>query len=302
MRIFIGLFLLFILFHQIGNAQSLPTVTSAADIKYLKKTLRKNKFSAPFINSILRTYEKDSFGTIIKYNMLGFLNPPQHSVLVTDEGVARSDEFITRYQPIFNRVEKRDHVPASVIAALLWVETKHGKLTGRYHETSVFAHLIQVTRKDVVYELTDLAIATEKEKEQPRKNLRRLMGLRTKRKAAWAFDELRALEKFYKKDKKMVSELQGSFAGAFGIPQFIPSSYFTYARPLKKGTVADLYLPDDAISSVSNYLKKTGWNSKKRSRQMKALMHYNNSEDYAQSILQLSDQIVAAKSKASAKN
>ena len=126
------------------------------------------------------------------------------------------------------------------------------------------------------------------------------MGLRTKRKAAWALDELRALEKFYKKDKKMVSELQGSFAGAFGIPQFIPSSYFTYSRPLKKGAVADLYSPDDAISSVSNYLKKTGWNSKKRTRKMKALMHYNNSEDYAESILQLSEQITAIKTKTSA--
>ena len=117
------------------------------------------------------------------------------------------------------------------------------------------------------------------------------------KKSDWAFEQLAALEKLYKKDRKLALNLEGSFAGAFGIPQFIPTSYFTYARPFKKAVVSDLYKPEDAISSVGNYLKKTGWNSKKKSKRMKALMHYNNSEDYALSIQDLSNRIISVSKK-----
>lgn len=275
----------------ITQAQTI-TVTSAPNIQYLKKKLKQKKLTPRFISAILKTYDPDSFPSVMRLNMLGFLNPPQHSVLVTDEGVQKSQEFIETNKKAFLRTERRDHVPSSVIAALLWVETKHGKLTGRFHVLSAFAHMVQTTRPDVIKELTNLAVESEKSKARPTKHLAKMMRERAKRKADWALDQLKSLEQLYKKDRKMAEELQGSFAGAFGISQFIPSSYWTYAKPLKIGKVADLYNPDDAISSVGNYLKKEGWNSRKRKRQMKALMHYNNSQDYAESILDLSEKIV----------
>lgn len=290
----IFIFLSGILFF-LGTAHA-QNVTSKPDVKYLKKKLREKKFSPRFINAVLKTYDQDSFASVMRLNMLGFLNPPQHSVLVTEEGTLKSTEFIEKNRKAFLRVERRDKVPAEVIAALLWVETKHGKLTGRYHVLSVFAHLIQTSRREVTQELTALALEGEKIKPKPTKNLWKMMRERAQRKSDWALDQLKALEQLYKKDKKMAEELQGSFAGAFGIPQFIPSSYWTYAKPLKKGHVADLYNPDDAISSVSNYLRKEGWNSKKKKRQMKALMHYNNSQDYAESILDLSQKILQSQS------
>lgn len=290
MKVFI-LFLIF--FSQQVFAQTV-TITSAPDVKYLKTKLRQEKFSPRFINALLKNYDETSFAPALRLNMLGFLNPPQHGVLVTDEGLAKSLEFIEANKKAFLRVERRDKVPASVIAALLWIETKHGRITGRYHVLSAFGHLIQATRTDVRNEVTKLAIEIESTKPEPRKNLWKSMRERSKRKSKWAIDQLKALEKLHKKDKKMVEELQGSFAGAFGMAQFIPSSYWIYAKPIKAGTVADLYNPEDAISSVGNYLKKEGWNSKKRSRQMKALMHYNNSQDYAESILDLSEKITQA--------
>lgn len=274
-------------------------ITSTANVQYLKKILKQKKFSQRFINAVVKNYEPDSFSSVIRLNMLGFLNPPQHSVLVTDEGISKSKEFIESYSKAFQKVERRDHVPATVIAALLWVETKHGKLTGKYHVLSAFGHLIQTTRKDVLKELTTLAIETEKSKNRPTKQLAKTMRDRAKRKSDWAIDQLKALEKLHKKDKQMAEELLGSFAGAFGIPQFIPSSYWTYAKPIKLGRVADLYNPEDAISSVGNYLKKEGWNSRRKKRQMKALMHYNNSQDYAESILDLSEKIKIAQTPAS---
>ncbi len=267
------------------------------DVDFVQKKLKQKKMNPRFIKDILKIYESDSFSSVVKLNMLSFLNPPQHSVLVTEEGIYKSEEFIRQNKNVFSTIEKRDHVPASVIAALLWVETKHGKLTGHYNVISVFLHLIQTRRTKVLDELIQVATENEKLKAKPQKYLKKIITLKSKKKSDWAFEQLAALEKLYNKDRKFALNLEGSFAGAFGIPQFIPTSYFTYARPFKKALVSDLYKPEDAISSVGFYLKKEGWNSKKKSKKMKALMHYNNSEDYASSILDLSNRIVSISKK-----
>lgn len=55
-------------------------------------------------------------------------------------------------------------------------------------------------------------------------------------------------------------KLRGSYAGALGIPQFMPSSYRRFAVDYNKNGKIDLLNDhDDAIASIGNYLKKNGW-------------------------------------------
>jgi membrane-bound lytic murein transglycosylase B len=55
-------------------------------------------------------------------------------------------------------------------------------------------------------------------------------------------------------------ELKGSYAGAMGYGQFIPTSYRAYAVDFDGDEVADIWNnPEDAIGSVGNYLKENGW-------------------------------------------
>ena len=54
--------------------------------------------------------------------------------------------------------------------------------------------------------------------------------------------------------------LKGSYAGAMGYGQFMPSSYRAYARSYEGGGAPDIWdNPADAIASVGNYLKAHGW-------------------------------------------
>ena len=57
------------------------------------------------------------------------------------------------------------------------------------------------------------------------------------------------------------ARFNGSWAGAFGHTQFMPSSYLTYALPLSGDGVADVWAdtPEDALASAANYLERRGW-------------------------------------------
>ncbi len=54
--------------------------------------------------------------------------------------------------------------------------------------------------------------------------------------------------------------MRGSWAGAMGQPQFMPSAYLRFARAMNGGTDADIWRNDaDVASSIGNYLRRSGW-------------------------------------------
>jgi membrane-bound lytic murein transglycosylase B len=88
--------------------------------------------------------------------------------------------------------------------------------------------------------------------------------------------------------------ISGSFAGAFGIPQFIPSSLQKYGRDGDGDEYVDLYNHHDAIMSVGNYLRSCGWNNNlSRREKERVLLNYNRSRYYARIIMDLSDRLTS---------
>ena len=80
--------------------------------------------------------------------------------------------------------------------------------------------------------------------------------------------------------------MEGSWAGAFGMPQFIPTSYWDYAVDGNKDSRVDLFNADDAIFSIGNYLQRFGWESGlPEEKKKKVLRRYNNSGLYVDTVL-----------------
>lgn len=134
--------------------------------------------------------------------------------------------FMAEHRHVLNDVAQRSGVPATVIAAIIGVETKYGQFTGRFPTLET---------------LTTLAFESPRRTEFFRRELENLLVM--------GHQGIINLK-----------EVRGSFAGALGLPQFMPSSWQNFALGYRNPSRADLINnPHDAIASVGNFLKMHGW-------------------------------------------
>ncbi|MBC7467036.1 MAG: lytic murein transglycosylase [Bdellovibrio sp.] len=284
--------LIFLIVGFTSLAQAQLASKFQTDKKWMKQELTRMKLPKNFIKDALENYQPESFESVLKLNLLGFLKPPQHMDLVTAQAVTESSRFLKENRKAFESANKKYQVSSDVISALLWVETRHGDNTGQFHILSVYLHLLQSNRSENRQLLTTMALEQNRSlKTYSSKELKKKMQTRTLKKSEWAREELRALASIHKKGQLNLRTLKGSYAGAFGLAQFIPSSYRDYAKSTTANANPNLMKPKDAILSVAHYLSKHGWKNKKAQDKITALMSYNNSRDYADSILAISKQV-----------
>lgn len=262
-----------------------PAPVPTSNWKYVERKLAHNGFNPDFIVTLKKSYEANHFAEVLELNTLLFLRKSDyHGIQVTEEATTSVRTFMDANQQALKQAEEKYNVSREVISSLLWLESRFGQNLGRFHVASVFLTLLQADRPEVVRHLHRAGKRfTPKVTAQNRRDI----TLRTKRRVKWALSELKAIEKMYAQDPKLLTDLRGSFAGAFGMSQFIPSSYVAYAKAHVENSVADLTKSADAIQSVAYYLYKNGWKLDRPKSYVRALMHYNNSQDYANAILKL---------------
>ncbi len=264
-----------------GNHTRLPE----PDWSYVEKKLSQARLPQSFIKEMRRIYNPKDFIKTLELNVLLYLrNTDYHQPQVSPNAVDDIKKFLWVHQGPFKEAEKKYGVSAATISALLWLESRHGANKGSFHVASVFLHLVQADRPTVQ---RYLKASLPKYTSNYDKATQAKITKRTKTKADWALAEVKAMHGIHKKHPSVLRQLNGSFAGAFGMAQFLPSSYLNFARAYKKGHTPDLNKAPDAIVSVANYLKQHGWRNVQHRSHKRALMRYNNSEDYAKAILSL---------------
>jgi membrane-bound lytic murein transglycosylase B len=199
-------------------------------------------------------------------------------------------KFIQDNYEVLCRMEQRFSIPKSIVASLLWVETKCGNYLGNHFIANVYFNQALVDEPQFVdYNFKRLKDKYNLNKKEAAE-LKQMLITRSKSKANMAISELVALYHLQDKLPYNSTEIKGSYAGAFGISQFLPSSYAKWAIDGNGDGKIDLYNIDDAIFSAANYLSKHGWRDDSLA-QRKAVYAYNHSTTYVNTIFYLSDRV-----------
>lgn len=110
------------------------------------------------------------------------------------------------------------------------------------------------------------------------------MAVIENRRSEWARKELAELLTFCREQNRDPFSIRGSWAGAFGIPQFIPSSYVRFAVDGNSDGRIDLFSMSDAVASVASYLRSHGWEKGKPEQNRQAVYAYNRCDSYVKAV------------------
>lgn len=202
--------------------------------------------------------------------------------LVNPETLARGGRFFEEYRETFRMAYEKTGVdPRDILAVLNW-ESKLGEYRGEYDVFRIFVG--QIFTIDEVERSLYLRGAYSEPGAMDRPRALERIG-RIKDRAVNNLGELLIQSKVRGFDPCSV---KGSWAGAIGIPQFMPAS-MSYAADGDGDGVIDLNTVEDAILSVATYLAGNGYHSRGAQYSLK---RYNPEEAYVRGVSLYSDHVV----------
>lgn len=148
------------------------------------------------------------------------------NIFLTRDRIDGGLAFWRANAPKLEEALRRFGVEPEIIVAIIGVETSYGRNTGKYRVIDALATL----------------------------------GFNYPKRATFFRSELESYLLLARSQHFDPLVLTGSYAGAMGLPQFMPSSYRSYAVDFDDDTTIDIWNnPTDAIGSVGNYLREHGW-------------------------------------------
>ena len=193
---------------------------------------------------------------------------------------------LRKHRSSFEQAEKQFGVDKYTIAAILLIETQFGKYTGSALIVNRLSRLANINDPRNVKKNYERL-----KKEDPTVNFSDVQS-RARYLEETFYPEIPALIEVAKRNEISVFAIKGSYAGAFGLPQFLPSSYIRFGIDGNRDGRISLYSPPDAISSAANFLGSYGWlpdiqNEEKK----KVLWNYNRSKPYVNAVLTVSNKL-----------
>ena len=147
------------------------------------------------------------------------------TLVINDQRIANGRDVVARERTLFHQVEQRFGVSPGVIAGIWGLESGFGAATGAYRVIEALATLAWDGRR-----------------------------------ASFFRGELMAALKILENGDIAPAKMTGSYAGAMGQPQFMPSSYLRYAVDFENHGKRDIWTSKpEVLGSIGNYLQKSGW-------------------------------------------
>ncbi len=197
-----------------------------------------------FIDEMVRDHDFDRADLVetlkkaeMKQNIIDAISRPAEKTLtwaeyrkifITPERITAGAEFCREHAETLNRIAESSGVPVEILVGIIGVETYYGRITGGYR---------------VLDALSTLAFHYPPRSKFFRKELAQYLLL-------------------VREESLSADEPTGSYAGAMGRPQFMPSSYRAYAIDSTGDGKRDIWNNwADVAGSIANYFNAHGWKS-----------------------------------------
>ncbi len=224
---FLGILVLGLSIVLVARAHEAHQIQDAVIVEFIQKMVEKHQFSQEELTVLMDNAKK-------KDGILNAFDKPATSKpwsffkkqYVTEWREKEGVKFWEKHAQTLIRAEDQFGIPQEIITALIGIETNYGTYTGEFRIVDAFYTL----------------------------------GFYGKRRNKYFLKEFEEFLILARENNIAPNSIKGSFAGAIGIAQFMPSSYREYAIDFDGDGKADLENSvADAIGSASNYLKRHGW-------------------------------------------
>jgi membrane-bound lytic murein transglycosylase B len=253
---------------------------------HLGDRLVSDGFDRKIVERLLADSRAEINKTTIAYAIVYRETKADYAGFLAPDRLKRARKFLKRKADTLEASRKKYQVPPEITAAILMIESDFGNFRKLHPTFNVFASLIWADRPENF--ATVRGIIRKRIPEASDVKIRK----RAKKKARWGYDQLKVLLRIFEREGIDPFTLEGSWAGAFGLPQFIPTSYWDYAVDGNNDRRVDLFDEDDAIFSIGSYLSRFGW--KKGAplvKKKKVIRRYNNSDLYVDTVLAAAEKL-----------
>jgi len=247
--------------------------------------LSQDGFDAGFLSRLLMDSRAEPIPSVMSIPLTTREVPEIYEQFLTPEAILLAKKFLQENLTMLNEVEKRFSVDREVVTAILLVESRFGENIGKLRVIPTLASMAVMDSPDnVETNYSTLRIAN------PEITYDWVQGV-AKKKAGWAYQELKSFLLIVLRENVDPLDIRGSYAGAVGMAQFVPSSYLGYAES-KNGFERWLTSKEDAVFSIGNYLKSHGWNKNLTlDKKKRVLWYYNHSKPYIETVLLIAQKI-----------
>lgn len=230
------LLFIMILFTTLSAEAKDYTKNSEARI-FIDRMVKKYKFKRTYINGLFKNirYQKKALSVYVpslrpkvKYKKRRSDKGPwdrYEEIFLKPSKITKGVEYMYKYKESFKKAYRTYGVQPEYIAAIIGIESHYGQNTGKYPVLDTLVTLaFEKNRRQRFFrsELQEFLLMTRREKVNPK-------------------------------------NVKGSYAGAIGLGQFMPSNYKTFVVDFNRDGKKRMHNPTDAIGSIAYYLNRHGW-------------------------------------------
>lgn len=270
----------------------LSNVAIAAEKKFdyfstLQKRLVKDGFIEKGIKAL---YKKPQVSFDTRGVSLYFVHTESklnYDQFLDQKNIKKARAYMKKYKKELAFAQTTYGVDKEVITGIALVETRLGTYVGKRMVINILSSMSALSDKKVREKLwKDIRDETELTKKK--------FEQKAAKKAGWAYKELKAFLNYTTKENINPLKINGSYAGAMGICQFMPSNILPLAKDGNGDGKINLFDHADAVASIANYLKRYGWKPGLTQKQaFNAVYRYNHSKYYVNTVLKIAKALKA---------